>query len=126
MFDGIDALQIATRLFDAVEKGDLQALKDCYTPDAVLRIYAAGADMGRAQILELVGSLSDAIPDFRYDDVRQAATTTGFVRQHTMVGTSPAGVPFAIPACCIGRLHEAQVEFLEEYGDSAQMSALGL
>jgi ketosteroid isomerase-like protein len=126
MIDNDDTMRVATRLFEAVEKGDLKTLEACYSRDAVLRMHAAGADLGRSQILELVSSLSAAIPDFRYDQVRQSVTDTGFVRQHTMVGTSPTGAPFEVPVCCVGRLLDGQVQLLEEYGDSLQLAALGL
>jgi len=126
MTDEQDAIGLAVTLFDAVVTADADTLREVYSEIAVLKSYAAGAELGVDEVVALVQQLIDQIPDYAYVDVRCSATETGFVRQHAIKGTSPSGEPFEIPVCCVGTIEAGRITLIEEYGDSASMTALGL
>jgi ketosteroid isomerase-like protein len=120
-----EPIRLATTLFDAVVTANGRILREVYSEQAVLKSYAGGGELSVDEVVDLVKQLIDQIPDYAYVDVRCSATVTGFVRQHSIKGTSPNGDLFEIPVCCVATVEAGRITLLEEYGDSAAMAALG-
>jgi ketosteroid isomerase-like protein len=119
-----DTLALATRFFAAVTAGDIETVRACYAPDAVIWHNTDGATQTVDENLVVLGWIAKNVTNFRYEDVRLQSTSTGFVEQHLTCGTSPGGKPFAIPACIICTVVDGRVTRVDEYLDSAQTAAI--
>jgi uncharacterized protein len=119
-----DPLQVAERLFAAIPKGDLEAVRALYAPDARIWHNHDGIVQDPAANLQVLGWVVKNIRGICYEDVRRQATPTGFVQQHVMRGTAPSGKAFELAACIICTVVDGRITRLDEYLDSAQLGAL--
>jgi uncharacterized protein len=115
---------VADRLFAAIEAGDLDAVRALYAPEAVIWHNTDGAEQTVEQNLRVLRWVVDHLADRRYEEVRRAATETGFVQQHVLRCTRPDGVRVEVPACLVVTCHEGRITRLEEYLDSAHVARL--
>ena len=113
----------ARRFFDAVARGDLEAVRGYYAPDAVIWTAQDPADRTPAENLAVLQWVKDNIANFRYEDVRCQPTPTGFVEQHTTCGTVPGGAEFRFAACLVVRVENGRITRLDEYFDTAPLTA---
>ena len=120
----IDNLHLAERLFSAVERGDLDALRDIYAPDAEIWHNTDQQVQTVEQNLRTIAWIAANVKDFRYEDIQRQATETGFVEQHMTRGTGPSGKEFNIPACIVCTVVDGRITRLDEYLDSAHVAAL--
>ncbi len=116
-------LALARRFFDAVARGDLDAVRALYAPDAVIWTASDPAERTPAENLAVLGWIKKKVRDFRYEDVRCQATRTGFVEQHTTCGIAPSGAEFRFPACLVVRVEGGRITRLEEYFDAGPVMA---
>lgn len=114
---------LATRLFDAIEQGDVAAVSDCYDPDVVIWHNFDDAEQTREQNLATLTGLIGRITDRRYEQRRLEVFEGGFVQQHVLTGTRKDGVRVALPAILICRLKDGRIVRLDEYLDSAHVAA---
>ena len=119
-----DVLALRDRFFAAVTSGDIEAVRACYAPDAVIWHNTDGVSQSVDENLRVLGWIAQNVRDFRYEDVRCQPTPTGFVEQHITSGTSPGGTAFAIPACIVCTVVDGRITRLDEYLDSAQTARI--
>ena len=74
----------------AMEARDVDAVVDCFAPDAVFRSPLTDrlTFTGHAQIRALTQVILDALTDFRYDD-QAAGPGTGILTWHARIGGQP-------------------------------------
>ena len=113
----------ARRFFDAVARGDLDEVRRCYAPNAVIWTAQDPVERTPEENLVVPRWVKDNIRDFRYEDVRCQVTPTGFVEQHTTCGTAPNGKEMRFPACLVVRVEDGRITRLEEYFDTALVRA---
>ncbi len=116
-------IAFASRFFDAVSRGDLESVRDFYAPNAVIWTAQDPAERTVAENLAVLGWVKDNIKHFRYEDVRCQATASGFVEQHTTCGTAPSGAEFRFAACLVVRVENQRITRLDEYFDTAPLTA---
>lgn len=116
-------LAFARRFFDAVAGGDLETVRSLYAPNAVIWTAQDPNERGPEENLAVLGWIKSNVRDFRYEDVRCQATPTGFVEQHTTCGRMPGGKEFRFPACLVVRVEGGRITRLEEYFDTAPLTA---
>jgi ketosteroid isomerase-like protein len=119
-----DPLQVAERLFTAIPKGDLDAVRALYAPDAQIWHNHDGVVQDPAANLAVLGWVVKNIRAIRYEEIRRQATPAGFVQQHVMRGTAPSGKAFELAACIVCTVVDGRITRLDEYLDSAQLGAL--
>lgn len=110
---------VIDRLFGALGKGDLEAARDCLTPDARLwhsfdRI-ALDRNGAMAGFADFVGNFVART----IIDVRRHAIDGGFVQQHLMTATRQTGEVMAWPVCIVVRIENDSIVRLDEYIDRA-------
>lgn len=120
----VDMLAIRDRFFAAVTSGDIDAVRACYAPGAVIWHNTDGVSQSVDENLRVLRWIAQNVRDFRYEDVRCQPTPTGFVEQHMTCGASPSGKEFAIPACIVCTVVDGLVTRLDEYLDSAQTASI--
>jgi ketosteroid isomerase-like protein len=120
-----ESMEVAERLFSAIERGDVYAIRNIYAPGAKIWHNTDGVEQTADQNLAVLGWVASNIGELSYTDVRRSPTTTGFVQQHVMRGRmKSSGREFALPACIVCTVTGGRITRLDEYLDSAQTAAL--
>ena len=119
-----DALALAERFFSAVERGDLEAVKAIYAPDARIWHSHDLKEQGVQENLRVLGWMARNLSNRRYNVHRRVAIPGGFLQQHTLEATTARG-PFSMPACIVVEVKNGRIARLEEYLDSARVAELG-
>ena len=115
---------LATRLLDSIERGDVEAVADCYAPDVVIWHNTDGVEQGRDDNLRTLAAVVRLLAERRYEDRRLDVFDGGFVEQHVLTGVRSAdGVRVSLPAVLVGRVRDGKIARLDEYLDSAQVAA---
>ena len=118
-------LDVADRLFAAIERGDIEAVKAVYSPDVKIWHNNDGLIQTRDQNLAVLKWVIENVLDRSYSETRRQQTPTGFVQQHVMRGKlKSSGREFALPACIICTVEGGRITRLDEYFDSAHTAAL--
>ncbi|MBK7724757.1 MAG: nuclear transport factor 2 family protein [Dehalococcoidia bacterium] len=117
-------LELCDLFFAAISRGDIDAVRAIYAPDAVIWHNDEKAEQTPDRNLKVLGWVTRNIKDMRYEEVRRHETPTGFVEQHVLRGVAPNGAPLEIPACIVCEVREGRITRLDEYLDSAQTAAL--
>ena len=117
-------LDVAERLFNAIQSGDLATVSAIYDPAAQIWHNNDQVTQDRDTNLRVIGWLAKNISDIRYEEVRRHSFAGGFVQQHVLRGTAPNGKPFEVPACIVCEVVDGRVTRLDEYLDSAHTSVL--
>jgi ketosteroid isomerase-like protein len=114
---------LATRLFDAIERGDVEGVADCYGPDLVVWHNFDGLEQSRADNLKTLAGLIARISERRYTDRRLQVFDGGFVQQHVLTGVRKDGVRVSLAGVLVGAVGGGKITRLDEYLDSAQVAA---
>jgi ketosteroid isomerase-like protein len=117
-------LDLCDQLFSAIERGDIEAVRSIYAPDAVIWHNNDGLEENPERNLRVLGWVVKNVRDLRYEEIGRQETATGFVQQHVLRGVAPNGTPLEIPACIVCQVKDGRITRLEEYLDSAQTAAL--
>ena len=121
---GDDIEQLASRFFQALERGDVAAVGECYAPDATIWHNYDQLEQARDANLRVLRWVVDNVAALRYEDVRRVVLDDGFVQQHVLRGTAPNGTPLEVPAMMRVTVANGRITRLEEYLDTAQVAAL--
>jgi ketosteroid isomerase-like protein len=119
--DAIRAL--ATRLFDSIERGDVDGVAACYAPELVVWHNFDGLDQPREDNLKTLAGMIDRISERRYENRRVEVFDGDFVQQHVLTGVRKDGVRVSMPGVLIGRVRDGKITRLDEYLDSAHVAA---
>jgi ketosteroid isomerase-like protein len=119
-----DPLEVAGRLFAAIERADIEGVRAIYAPDARIWHNHDGVTQDVAANLRVLTWVVRNISELRYEDVRRFATAQGFVQQHVLRGRAPNGKPVEVAACIVCRVENGRITRLDEYLDSAQIAVL--
>jgi ketosteroid isomerase-like protein len=119
-----DYTDFAKRFVDAIEAGDVEAVRACYAPDAKIWHNHDGLEQTVDQNLKAVAWFARTLPNRRYRVTRREALPDGFLQQHVLEATLADGAPWALDACVVARMKDGVITRLEEYLDSAQAAAL--
>jgi uncharacterized protein len=117
-------LDLAERMFRAIEQGDLAALRDCYDPGIVVWANFDGKEQNLDQSMRLLGWLCTKLGDRQYDVQRREIIAGGFLQEHTLRGVAPDGTTIAMPACIIATVAGGRITRIHEYLDPAGVAAL--
>ena len=113
------ALQTAAKLFRAIENGDVEAIKNIYTPDTKIWHNNDGIAQSVEQNLAVLKWVISNIKNVKYTEVRLQPTPSGFVQQHVLRGRFK-DTDIALPACIVATVEDGHITRLDEYLDSAQ------
>jgi len=116
-------LAFAEHFVASIERGDTEAVRACYAPDARIWHNTDGIEQTVDQNLKLVRWLVRTMSNPRYRIRRRVALEDGFLQMHVLEATRPDGTPFRLDACVIVKLENGVIARLDEYLDSAQAAA---
>ncbi len=119
------SLEPADRLFKAIERGDVDAVRNIYSPNCKIWHNNDGLTQSPDENLRVLKWVVDNIDERAYTEIRRQPTPTGFVQQHVMRGRlRSSGKQFALPACIVCVVENGHITRLDEYLDSAHVAAL--
>ena len=120
--DQIDAL--ATRLFAAIERRDIESVDACYASDIEVWHSPTRETQTREESLRLLGWLAKRCTEWRYQEVRREIFEDGFVQQHVLHTRNALGAAVEIPVCLVARVRDDRIVRIEEYLDGAASEPL--
>jgi len=119
-----DTLELADRLFAAIEAGDTATVAALYAPDVKVWHNYDQIEQERDANLAVLGWMSRKVSDIRYEEIRREVLSDGFLQQHILRGTAPDGSALEVPAILRVYCSDGTVSRIEEYLDTAQVSSL--
>lgn len=113
------ALAAGERLFGAVEHGDLDELRDIFTPGAVVWHNTDEKLVDVETTIANLRKIRASARVFHYTDIKREPTPSGFVQQHTLILELADGTRIRDLACCICRVEDGRIAHMDAYHDSA-------
>jgi uncharacterized protein len=112
---------IGDKLFAGMESGDLDAVRECFAPDALVWHNTNNQVDGVEETLRTLAAFTDYWT-LKYDDIRRVKIPDGFAQQHTLRGRGPAGDEFEAHIGVFVTLGAAgRIVRIDEYLDPSQL-----
>ena len=115
---------LADRLLRAIERGDLEAIADCYAPDARIWHNFDQHEQTVEENLRTLRWMDKRLKNRKYEVASRQSFSGGYVQQHVLTGTLADGQAFRMPACLVVTVRDGRIARLEEYLDSAHAQPL--
>lgn len=124
MSDDKDIHEFSDRFSAALERGDGEAARAFYAPDA--RIWHNFDDYEQSvdENLRTLAWMHRKLPVRTYNILRREILHDGWIQQHVLEATLPDGRPFRMAACCVVQMKDGLITRLDEYLDPAQAAVL--
>ena len=119
MTDPTDA--IASKFFAAIERGDLDAVRELYAPDVQVWHNVTGRTQTRDENLKLLKFFTGRVSEIRYEVLARDFFQGGFVQRHILHGKLASGESIAAPVCLVVHVSGGRIERLFEYLDPASV-----
>ncbi|MBI5504209.1 MAG: nuclear transport factor 2 family protein [Deltaproteobacteria bacterium] len=117
-------LDLADRLFLALEAGDLDAVRALHAPHALVWHNNDRIEQSREENMASLAAFVGASRSRFYEVTRREPFHGGFFQQHVLRVESHAGETFEVPACVVCLIEDGRITRLDEYFDSAQIGEL--
>lgn len=114
---------IASELFAAIERGDLDAVRELYSPEVEVWHNVTGRTQTRDENLSLLRYFTGRVSERRYEVLARDFFPGGFVQRHILHGRVASGDPIAAPVCLVVYVSSGKIERLFEYLDPAHVRA---
>ncbi len=114
----MSALDVADRVFAAIEAGDATTVAEVYSDDIAVWHSNDGIEQTKEQNLRVLDWLVRNTTSREYRNIRRYAIEGGFVQQHDLHVELPNGRSADIPACIIAMVSGDQITRIDEYLDS--------
>lgn len=125
MIDQESALwAFADRFMDALQRGDRDAVRGFYAPDARFWKNYDDIEQSVEENLRTLDWVGRKLPQRTYRVVRREALPDGWLQQHVLEGSLPDGRRMRMFACCVIRLKDGLISRIDEYLDPAQAAVL--
>jgi len=112
-----EADTIASDFFAAIERGDLAAVRDLYSPEAEIWHNVTGRSQTREENLALLRYFTGRVSELRYEVLARELFPGGFVQRHVLHGKLESGDLVAAPVCLVVYISGGRIERLFEYLD---------
>ncbi len=119
--EGQDALLDA--LFDAITAGDIDAVSDIFSEDVAVWHNVTDRAVGRDHSLAILRHFVRTVDERRYEILERRHWQGGAVQRHIVHGRVD-GREFYAPVCICFELRDGRIARIDEYVDSAAVSAL--
>lgn len=117
-----DALDLVDRLITAIEAGDLEGVRACYSPTTTVWANFDQRDRDLESSMRVLSWLVDNTTTRRYEVLRRIEIEGGVLQQHVLHGVAAAtGKEYAMPACLVIRIEDGHIAHVDEYLDPAVM-----
>jgi ketosteroid isomerase-like protein len=110
---------IASGFFAAIERGDLERVRELYAPAAEIWHNVTGRAQTRDENLALLRYFTGRVSELRYEVLAREFFHGGFVQRHILHGKLGSGDLIAAPVCLVVHVSRGRIERLFEYLDPA-------
>ena len=117
-----DTAAIAAEFFAAIERGDLDAVRELYAPDVQVWHNVTGRTQTREENLRLLKFFTGRVAELRYEVLARDFFPGGFVQRHVLHGKLASGELVAASVCLVVHVANGRIERLFEYLDPAAVS----
>ena len=119
-----DIRAMAQRFFDAIEAGDIETMRNSFTPDAEIWHNTDELIVTRDQTAQTLTGMVARIKDREYAERRLTTFPGGFVQQHVLKGrrTHDDG-EVRLPCAIVCKVENGRITRLDEYFDFAHVAA---
>ncbi|MBL8559212.1 MAG: nuclear transport factor 2 family protein [Hyphomonadaceae bacterium] len=118
-----DIRNLATRFFDAIEKGDVDTVAATYADDVAVWHNTDQLENTKAENVETLKGMVKFSKFRTYTNRRLEVFPGGFVQQHVLEAEGLSGYRLSLPACIICAVSNGKITRLDEYFDSAVVNA---
>jgi ketosteroid isomerase-like protein len=115
---------VASGLFAAIERGDLAAVRELYSPDVQIWHNVTGKTQTREENLKLLRFFTGRLSERRYEVLARDFFEGGFVQRHVLHGKLASGELVAAPVCIVIYVSRGKIERLYEYLDPAAVQSV--
>ena len=115
---------LASQLFAAIERGDLDAVRELYAPDVEVWHNVTAQSQTREENLALLAYFIERVSERRYEVLAREFFPGGFVQRHILHGRLASGDVLAVPVCLVVYVASGQIERLFEYVDGASVAPI--
>ena len=118
-----DIRAMAQRLFDAIEAGDIETMRESFTPDAEIWHNTDELIVTRDDTAQTLTGMVARIKDRKYADRRLTTFPGGFVQQHVLTGKRVHDDgEVRLPCAIVCKVENGKITRLDEYFDSAHVA----
>jgi ketosteroid isomerase-like protein len=110
---------LATRFFAAIERRDLDAVRELYSPSVEVWHNVTSRTQTREENLKLLDYFTGRVSELHYEVLARDFFEDGFVQRHVLHGKLGSGEMIAAPVCVIVYLEGERIQRLFEYLDPA-------
>ncbi|OBG36373.1 DUF4440 domain-containing protein [Mycobacterium alsense] len=118
-------VDVADRLFTAIEKGDAAAVARLWSDD--IAVWRAGSrrDDDKPRAMRVIDWFIGATTQRRYETLDRRLFDGGFVQQHVLHATGHAGQSISLRVCIVIRVGtHGLIDRIDEYFDPAGIAPL--
>ncbi len=119
----MSALDVADRIFAAIEAGDAATVAAIYADDIAVWHSNDGIEQTKAENLRVLDWLIRNTTSREYRSIRRYEIEGGFVQQHDLHVVLPDGRTADLPACIVAEVSGDQITRIDEYIDSSAAAA---
>lgn len=124
MTEASEAMAVAERFIDALNRGDADAVRQIYATDARIWHNFDRRAQTVDENIETMKFVHNKLSGLDYDVRKRIPIPGGFLQQHVLCGTLASGRTFELEACAIVYVDDGRITALEEYLDTAQARPL--
>ncbi len=124
MSDDKDIHEFSDRFSAALQRGDSEAARTFYAPDARIWHNFDDHEQSVDENLKTLAWMHRKLPVRKYNILRREILHDGWIQQHVLEATLPDGRPFRMAACCVVLMKDGLITRLDEYLDPAQAAVL--
>ena len=118
-------LDMADRLFAAIEAGDYPAVEALWADDVLVWHSGDAADNDRVRALKVIRWFLNVTNARRYEILDRQVFEGGFVQQHVLHADGTGGASIAMRVCIVIKVAaDGSITRIDEYFDPADMAPL--
>jgi ketosteroid isomerase-like protein len=114
---------VATEFFAAIERGDLESVRELYSAEAEIWHNVTGQSQTREENLSLLRYFTGRVSELRYEVLAREFFQSGFVQRYVLHGSLESGDSITASVCLVVYVSEGRIERLFEYFDPASVRA---
>src|SRR5690348_11950239 len=118
-------VDVADRLFAAIEKGDKATVDRMWSDDIAVWRVGARRDDDKARALRVIDWFIDVTTERHYEILDRRVFDGGFVQQHVLHATGHAGQSISLRVCIVIKVGTDElIHRIDEYFDPAEIAPL--
>jgi ketosteroid isomerase-like protein len=115
---------LALEFFAAIERGDLEAVREFYSPRVEVWHNVTNRTQTRDENLRLLKYFTGRVSERRYEVLAREFFPGGFVQRHILHGKLASGDLIAAPVCLVIHVSNGKIDRVFEYLDPAAVRGL--